>query len=214
LSLRLADPPSFEIRSPAVRRVDPSLDPEEERDRELMSRIRSGDKDAFRSLFRRYAPTAMALARRVLRQPNLAEETVQEAFLAVWKSPERFDPTRGSVRAWLMSAVHHRAVDLIRREEAQRRRSQEAGADPRVEPSDDPGVSVVEDVSLMQARVEVRRALEALPEAQRRVVELMYFDGYTQTRIAELLGLPLGTVKSRSLLGMRRLRGVLLGMER
>jgi RNA polymerase sigma factor (sigma-70 family) len=178
-----------------------------------MSRIRSGDKDAFRSLFRRYAPTAMALARRVLRRANLAEETVQETFLSLWKSPERFDPARGSVRAWVMSAVHHRAVDQVRREEAQQRRSQEAGADPRVH-SDDPGVSVVEEVTLMQARVEVRRALEGLPEAQRRVVELMYFDGYTQTRIAELLGLPLGTVKSRSLLGMRRLRGVLLGMER
>ncbi len=213
MSLRLAESAHLATRSPAVRRVDPRLDPLEAPDRDLMVRIRSGDQEAFRSLFRKYAPTAMALARRVLRRGHLAEETVQEAFLSVWKAPERFDPSRGSVRAWLMSAVHHRAVDLVRREEAQQRRSQEAGADPRVD-TDDPGVSVVEEVTLMQARVEVRRALEALPDAQRQVVELMYFDGYTQTRIAETLQLPLGTVKSRALLGMRRLRGVLLEVER
>lgn len=196
-----------------MRRPDVGVDSDEARDRELMRRIRSGDQAAFRSLFNRYAPTAMALARRVLRRGHLAEETVQEAFLSVWKNPDRFDAARGSVRSWLMSAVHHRAVDLVRREEAQQRRSREAGAD-RASDVDDPGVSVVEEVGLMQARVEVRRALEGLPPDQRRVVELMYFDGFTQSRIAELLDLPLGTVKSRTLLGMRRLRAALVGMER
>jgi RNA polymerase sigma factor (sigma-70 family) len=208
--LRLAHP--LRVRVP-MSRPDPRADVDEALDRDLMVRIRSGDQEAFRSLFRRYAPTAMALARRVLRRGHLAEETVQEAFLTVWKNPERFDAARGSVRSWLMSAVHHRAVDLVRREEAQQRRSQEAGADRTVD-TGDPGVSVVEEVGLMQARVEVRRALEGLPADQRRVVELMYFDGYTQSRIAELLDLPLGTVKSRTLLGMRRLRAALVGMER
>jgi len=178
-----------------------------------MAAIRSRDEEAFRELFRRYGPTAMALARRVLRRRSLAEETVQEAFLSVWKSPEGFDPRRGSVRAWLMSAVHHRAVDLVRREEAQQRRSLEALGDPRTT-TDDPGVTVVEEVGLMQTRIEVRRALQDLPEPQRRVVELMYFDGRTQTQIAESTGIPLGTVKSRALLGIRRLRGALLEMER
>jgi RNA polymerase sigma-70 factor (ECF subfamily) len=195
-----------------VKREEP-LDLDEARDRDLMSRIRTGDQEAFRALFHRYAPTAMALARRVLRRPTLAEETVQEAFLFVWKAPERFDPERGSLRAWLMSVVHHRAIDLVRREEAQHRRSLESVSDPQLE-QDDPGVGVVEEVSLAQTRLEVRRALEDLPPAQRQVVELMYFGGYSQTQIADSMDIPLGTVKSRAMLGMRRMRGALLGVER
>ena len=212
LVLHLLDHPRH-ARAASVKREDLRSDEDEARDRALMSRIRGGDQDAFRSLFRRYAPTAMALARRVLRRPTLAEETVQEAFLSVWKDPERFDPERGSLRAWLMSVVHHRAIDLVRREEAQQRRSLESITDPLTE-QDDPGIGVVEDVSRAQERLEVRRALEALPSAQRQVVELMYFGGYSQTQIADSMDIPLGTVKSRAMLGMRRLRGALLGMER
>jgi RNA polymerase sigma factor (sigma-70 family) len=196
-----------------VRRPRARLDPFEARDRELVDGIRAGDQRSFRVLFHRYAPTAMALARRVVRRDNLAEETVQEAFLALWQHPERFDAERGSVRSWLMSAVHHRAVDAVRREEAQRRRTGEAVSDPDLDPVD-PGVSVVEEVGLAQSRIEVRRALEGLPPDQRRVIELMYFEGLTQARVAELLELPLGTVKSRTLLGMRRLRSALLETER
>jgi RNA polymerase sigma-70 factor, ECF subfamily len=188
-------------------------DADEAGDHDLVARIRSGEEQAFRSLFRRYAPTAMALAQRVLRHGHLAEETVQEAFLAVWRNPERFDPDRGSVRSWLMTTVHHRAVDVVRREEAQQRRGAQAEAEPMVDLTD-PAVTVVEEVTLLQERLAVRRALEALPQEQRRVIELMYFDGYTQSRVAELLELPLGTVKSRTLLGMRRLRAALLEMER
>lgn len=212
MPLHLAEQP-LTLSIPSVKGADKALDADEIRDRDLMASIRSRDEEAFRELFRRYGPTAMALARRVLRRRSLAEETVQEAFLSVWKSPEGFDPQRGSVRAWLMSAVHHRAIDLVRREEAQQRRSLEAASDPRMT-TDDPGVTVVEEVGLMQTRIEVRRALQDLPEPQRRVVELMYFDGRTQTQIAESTGIPLGTVKSRALLGIRRLRGALLEMER
>ena len=98
----------------------------ETRDRDLVQRIRRGDGEAFRGLFGRYSPSAMSLARRVVRQPFLAEEIVQEAFLAVWRNPGGYDPQRGSVRAWLMGMVHHRAVDAVRREESQRRRAEEA----------------------------------------------------------------------------------------
>ncbi len=87
------------------------------RDRDLVRRIERGEEEAFRGLFRRYAPTALALARRVARQPYLAEEIVQEAFLAVWRNPRGYDEGRGSVRSWLMGMVHHRAVDAVRREE-------------------------------------------------------------------------------------------------
>ncbi|MFN2544855.1 MAG: RNA polymerase sigma factor [Actinomycetota bacterium] len=183
------------------------------RDRELIRRIRRGDAEAFRTLFRRYAPAALGLARRVVRQPHLAEEIAQEAFLAVWRKPEGFDPVRGTVRSWFMGAVHNRAVDAVRREEAQRRRAEEASADPDLEPVD-PGSSVVEELGLFQERLAVREALGKLPPEQLRVIELMYFGGQSQSRIAALLDLPLGTVKSRTLLAMRRLRAELLKRER
>jgi RNA polymerase sigma factor (sigma-70 family) len=185
----------------------------EARDRDLMKLIAGQDEDAFRRLFRRYAPTAMSLAQRVLRQPHLAEETVQEAFLSVWRNPGGYDAERGSVRAWLMSTVHHRAVDLVRREEAQRRRAEDAMAtrDPGPE---DPADVVVDKVGVPQERAAVRGALDDLPPEQRRVIELMYFGGLSQSQISERLKLPLGTVKSRTLLGMRRLRAALAGMER
>jgi RNA polymerase sigma-70 factor (ECF subfamily) len=178
------------------------------RDRDLLRRIADGDRESFRRLFARYAPTAMALAKRVVRQAHLAEETVQEAFLAVWRRPGGYDPERGSVRAWLMSTVHHRAVDAVRREEAQRRRTDEAMFDVAAVEYDH-AEAVVEEMGLPEERDAVRRAMGSLPEEQRRVVELMYFDGLSQSRIAERLELPLGTVKSRTLLAMRRLRGEL-----
>jgi RNA polymerase sigma factor (sigma-70 family) len=194
-------------------RVDEPGDLSEARDRDLIERIRRGEEEAFRGLFRRYAPPALGLAKRVVRETHLAEETVQEAFLSVWRNPGGFDPSRGSVRSWLMTAVHNRAVDAVRREEAQRRRAEDAAADPDLGPVD-PGHSVVEEIGLFQERVAVREALEKLPPEQRRVIELMYFGGQSQSRISERLGLPLGTVKSRTLLAMRRLRAELLGIER
>lgn len=197
------------VRSEPLGTVDLS----DARDRELFARLREGDEDAFRGLFDRYAPTAKALALRVVRQAHLAEEIVQEAFMAVWKNPDGYDADRGSVRSWLMGTVHHRAVDLVRREEAYRRRTEEAipGA---YEDQADHADEVVEAIGLPEERRIVRAALAELPEEQRRVLELMYFDGKSQTQIAEATGLPLGTVKSRALLGMRRMRGALEGIER
>ncbi len=197
------------VRSEPLGTVDLS----DARDRELLARLREGDEDAFRGLFDRYAPTAKALALRVVRQAHLAEEIVQEAFMAVWKNPDGYDADRGSVRSWLMGTVHHRAVDLVRREEAYRRRTEEAipGA---YEDQADHADEVVEAIGLPEERRIVRAALAELPEEQRRVLELMYFDGKSQTQIAEATGLPLGTVKSRALLGMRRMRGALEGIER
>lgn len=173
------------------------------RDRDLIKRIGQGDEEAFRGLFGRYGPSALALAQRVLRQQALAEETVQEAFLSVWRNPAGYDAGRGSVRAWLMSTVHHRAVDQVRREEAQRRRAEQVVVD--VDQAD-PAEAVVDELGLPQEREAVRGALEGLPAEQRQVIELMYFRGMSQSRISESLGLPLGTVKSRTLLAMRRLR--------
>lgn len=190
------------------------VDVTESGDRDLVRRVAGGDDEAFRGLFRRYAPSAMALARRVVRQQFLAEEIVQEAFLALWRNPDGYDEERGSVKAWLMGMVHHRAVDLVRREESHHRRAEETPPDGTVVVPEDPAQQVVEEIGLPEERKAVRAALEDLPPEQREIIELMYFDGLSQTRIAERLSLPLGTVKSRTLLGMRKLRVALAGMER
>jgi RNA polymerase sigma-70 factor (ECF subfamily) len=182
-------------------------DLEDARDRDLVRRIASGDEEAFRALFRRHGPMANGLALRLVRQRFISEEIVQEAFLALWRDPGAYREDRGNFRSWLMSTVHHRAVDAVRREEAQRRRSRDA-AEAGVVIEGDVGEKVVEEADLAETRSKVRAALEGIPAEQRRVLELMYFEGKTQSRIAEELGLPLGTVKSRTLLGMRRLRGM------
>jgi RNA polymerase sigma-70 factor (ECF subfamily) len=187
-----------------------AVDLSETRDLDLVRRIAGGDEDAFRGLFRRYAPSALALARRVVRQPFLAEEIVQEAFLAIWRNPGGYDRGRGSVKSWLMAMVHHRAVDMVRREESQRRRAEDAQV-ADVVPIEDIADSVAEELDLRGERRAVRTALQALPEEQRQVIELMYFGGLSQSAIAGRLDLPLGTVKSRTLLGMRRLRRALMG---
>lgn len=189
-----------------------AIDLVEARDRELVTRIRRRDEEAFRGLFSRYAPTAKALAMRVVRQSHLAEEIVQEAFLALWRNPDGYDEQLGSVRSWLMGMVHHRAVDLVRREEAQRRRAERSVADA-VEELADHADEVVEQIDLPDERKRVRAALDELPDEQRNVLELMYFRGLSQSQIADRTGLPLGTVKSRTLLGMRRLRLALGGVD-
>jgi RNA polymerase sigma-70 factor (ECF subfamily) len=179
---------------------------EDARDRELVRRLGAGDEDAFRALFRRYGPQAKAVALRLVRQAFLAEEIVQEAFLALWRVPAAYREELGTFRAWLLSTVHHRAVDLVRREEAQRRRA----AEPEPEPVEDVGQTVVDQAHLRETREQIRSAVGLLPEPQRQVIQMMYFQGKTQSAIAAELGLPLGTVKSRTLLAMRRLRGSLM----
>jgi RNA polymerase sigma-70 factor (ECF subfamily) len=189
-----------------------SIDLSDARDEELVERLRQADEDAFRGLFRRYAPSALALARRIVNQPFLAEEIVQEAFLAVWRNPAGYDRQRGSVRTWLMGMVHHRAVDAVRREESQRKRAEDSrGADVVVV---DFAEQVVDQLGLPEERKAVRAALEELPAEQRQVIELMYFGGLSQSKVAARLDLPLGTVKSRTLLGMRRLRAALVETRR
>jgi RNA polymerase sigma factor (sigma-70 family) len=190
-----------------------SAEPAGAHDEELLLRVEGGDDRAFRELFARYAAIANALAFRLVRQAQVAEEIVQEAFLAVWRNPERYDRTRGSVRSWLLGTVHHRAVDAVRREQSQRRRAEQAAAvAPAVE--EDPIDDVVAAIDLPRDRRLVRRALAELPDEQRDVIRRMYFEGLSQSQIAERTGLPLGTVKSRTLLGMRRLRASLEGLER
>jgi RNA polymerase sigma-70 factor (ECF subfamily) len=177
-------------------------------DREMVARLAHGDEAAFQDLFQRYGPVANALALRIVRRAFMAEEIVQEAFLALWKDPAAYREERGTVRAWLMSAVHHRAVDAVRREETRRRRAGQGELEWAV-PGEDPADKVVDKEEAASSQTRVRAALQEIPPEQREVLMMMYFEGKTQASIAQELAVPLGTVKSRTLLAMRRLRALL-----
>jgi RNA polymerase sigma-70 factor (ECF subfamily) len=182
-------------------------------DADLIERVAANDEAAFRELFVRYGTAARALAGRVVGQPQLAEEVVQDAFLVVWRTSDRFDQARGSLRAWLFGIVHHRAVDAVRREQAQRRRAARLRARAEVDGEagvvSDPTDDVLDAMEGAGRHSAVREALRCLPVAQRDVLIRMYFDGLTQSQVASRRATPLGTVKSRALLGMRRLRAAL-----
>lgn len=174
----------------------------------LITRIAAGDRDAFSRFYDLLAPTAYGLIRRVLRDPEAAAEVLQEVFWQVWREAPQYDPTRGSPEAWLVMRAKTRAIDRLR---SIRRRDRtfvapvdEAVARSRDEPTENPAV-VAEDRTLVQT------ALAQLPEPQRRVIELAFYDGLTQSEIAIRLGEPLGTVKTRARLGLERLRGALRG---
>jgi RNA polymerase sigma factor (sigma-70 family) len=177
-------------------------------DLDLHRRLRSGDRGAFEELYRRYAPGAYGLALRVTGQELLAEEVVHDAFLALWRAPEAFDPARGAFRSFFLSLVHHRAVDTVRREERLRRRTERA-MNLGEATGEDVAEGVVEEAWLTTRRKEVREALLALPEEQRKVLEMAYFGGLTQAEIAGELAIPIGTVKTRTLSAMRKLRNLL-----
>jgi RNA polymerase sigma factor (sigma-70 family) len=178
-------------------------------DLELHRRLLEGDEQAFAELYSAYAPAAYGMAYRVTGQEALAQDVVHDAFIALWRAPEAYDPARGSLRTFFLSLVHHRAVDTVRREERMRRRNERA-ANLEAVYDEDVAEGVVEASYLGVRRKEVREAMGTLPAEQRRVLALAYFGGYTQARIAEELGIPVGTVKTRTLAAMRKLRRALV----
>ncbi|HWB72615.1 MAG TPA: sigma-70 family RNA polymerase sigma factor [Egibacteraceae bacterium] len=171
----------------------------------LLARVANGDQAAFAALYERVAGAVYGLVRRVLRDPAQSEEIAQEVMLEVWCNAPRFDPARGSATAWIMTMAHRRAVDRVRSEQAARAR------DDRVAARDDERGRdvVVEEVESRLEHQQVRRALEHLTDLQREAVELAYYGGYTYREVAELLGAPLGTVKTRLRDGLIRLRDTL-----
>ncbi|PVZ14145.1 RNA polymerase sigma-70 factor (ECF subfamily) [Actinomycetospora cinnamomea] len=174
----------------------------------LLERIGDRSADALAQLYDRFGRPAYSLARRICIDEALAEDVVQEVFLVVWRDPGRFDPARGSVSTWLLTLVHHRAVDAVRREATRRRRTvapSEDGEEWNVPPG--PGA----DQAALGAVVagKVRDALASLPAEQREALALAYFGGYTQREVASLVGVPLGTVKSRMFTGTKKLRSLL-----
>jgi RNA polymerase sigma factor (sigma-70 family) len=152
-------------------------------------------------LLDQYTARAWSLAHRIVGDDTLAEDVVQEAFLAYWRNPAAYDGDRGSFGSWFLALVHHKAVDVVRREESHRRRADAAAQLA--------GQDTVEDVAeTVAGRItdsRVRSALESLPAAQREALVLAYWGGFTQQEIAQRTGAPLGTVKTRMLAGMRRL---------
>lgn len=178
-----------------------------------MALVRAGDASGLEQVYERYSRPAYSLARRILGDSTLAEDVIQEVFMALWRAPEKFDASRGGFSSWLLAMTHHKAVDAVRREETMRRRRTKAAEDDETlgggELGTGPGVE--EQVLVTLQGDGVRRALGQLPKVQREALTLAYFGGYTQREVAALTGAPLGTVKTRMLAGMRRLRDVLGG---
>lgn len=179
-------------------------------DRALVARVTEGDGGALEALYRRYGRACYSLARRILTDEQLAQDVVQEVFLTVWRDAHRFDPAKGGFSGWLLSMTHHKAVDAVRREENHRkRRTSDELLDERV--GDTPQVD--EEVWSTIRRERVRAAMQTLPVPQREALVLAYFGGYTQREIAGLTNTPLGTVKTRMLVGMKRLKSGLDGIQ-
>jgi RNA polymerase sigma-70 factor (ECF subfamily) len=172
-------------------------------DEDLMRLVQRGDARAFEAIYDRHGSAAFSLAYRIAGNRAQAEDIVQEAFLSVWRSSVRYRPERGSLRSWLLSVVHNRAIDSIRRSVAHSRNEVDsAGVEER---NAAPELTDVEAFRREEAQT-VRAAMERLPTDQLRVIELAYFGGFTHSQIAEMLGMPLGTVKGRMRLALDKMR--------
>lgn len=181
------------------------------RDDELMDRLPGRDLGAFQALYERYSDLVYSVSLRVVADPYVAEDVTQDVFLRVWRRPEQFDVTRGKFVTWLLSVTRNRSIDVRRsqgrrlRHEALPTSSEEEDVLPSNDDRDDPALATV----LSDERLAVRKALEVLPAEQKLAIQLAYFGGLTQQEIANKLGQPLGTVKTRIRLGMQKMRGAL-----
>ena len=176
-------------------------------DAHLADRIRSGDTAALGDLYERYASTALAVAQRVVGRREEAEDVVHDAFVAVWRKIDRFDAQRGSLRGWLMTVVRNRAIDRVR---ARRTTVDVDDADERSLLRTGPNPTWEEALRRASA-YDLRASMAALPEEQRRAVELAFFQGYTYREVAELTGVAPGTANGRMRLALSRLRSALGG---
>jgi RNA polymerase sigma factor (sigma-70 family) len=176
-------------------------------DEALVALVARGDEAALGELYERVGRVAYGLAFRVLRDDRLAEDAVQEGFLAVWRTAAAFRAERAKASTWILTLVHRRAVDLVRREE---RRRAEPLPDDASGAAAGPAEAATEEAAwLRYERERVQSALAQLPDVQREAIELAYYGGYSQSELAERLGVPLGTIKSRMFAGLARLRELL-----
>lgn len=169
----------------------------------LMIALAARDLSALAALYDRYGRIAYALAYRILGEAEAAEDVVHDGFISAWRGATSYRPERGNARGWLLSIVHHRAVDVLRRKTTFRPAPLEA-AESR--PAED---DTAEEATRNVDHASVRAALAALPDVQRRTIELAYFGGYTHVELAEIMGVPLGTVKGRVRIGLQKLRRAL-----
>lgn len=176
-------------------------------DEELMDLLVEGDPRAFEAIYDRHGKAAFSLAYRIVGDRVAAEDVVQEAFLSIWRSAVRYQRARGSVRNWILGIVHHRGIDGLRRTGVHQNRR--ASAEGIEEWKEAPDRTDVQAIQADEART-VREALRTLPEQQGRVIQLAYFGGFTHTQIAEMLDMPVGTVKGRMRLGLEKLRRKLM----
>jgi RNA polymerase sigma-70 factor, ECF subfamily len=173
-------------------------------DARLVVAIARRQPDALAEVYRRHAGAVLGLARRVLGDPKLSEEIVQEVFLGLWRAPDAFDPERGSLRSYLLAQAHGKSVDVVRAEMSRRAR-EEREARLRV----GSGYDLEREVVDLTIADRVRRTMEALPEQERRAIELAYFGGQTYREVAVTLGAPEGTIKTRIRTGLKRMRATL-----
>lgn len=176
---------------------------DEARDLQLMGRVAAGDRTAFAELYDRHAAVLLGFLVRMLRRRETAEEILQEAFVKAWNHAGRYRPERAVPRAWLLTMARSAAIDRIRSSQARVRREGEWTRAERGAPAEPVGTARIE---AGEAQGAVAAALDGLPQEQRRCIELAFFEGLTHREVAERLQQPLGTVKSRILLGMKRLR--------
>jgi RNA polymerase sigma factor (sigma-70 family) len=171
-------------------------------DEAVVALVARSDEQALAELYRRFGRLAYGLAFRILRDDALAQDAVQEAFLGVWRAAGRFTAERAKPSTWLLTLVHRRAVDLVRREERRRTEPLQPETEPTI-------AEAADEAELTTQRQTIREALRQLPAEQREAIELAYYGGYTQSELAERLGQPLGTIKSRMFTGLARLREAL-----
>ena len=175
-------------------------------DEDVMQFVRRGDARAFEVIYERHSAAAFSLAYRMMGTRAGAEDVTQEAFLSIWRSGARYDHAKGSVRTWVLGIVHHRAIDALRRATVHdRRRAGDEGIEERFEARDRTDA----EAARREEAGAVRGALSPLPADQVQVIELAYFGGFTHTEIAEMLGAPVGTIKGRMRLGLKKMRAQL-----
>jgi RNA polymerase sigma-70 factor, ECF subfamily len=175
-------------------------------DEDVMQLMRRGEARAFEVIYDRHSAAAFSLAYRMMGTRSGAEDVTQDAFLSMWRSGARYDRTRGSVRTWVLGIVHHRAIDALRRSTVHdRRRASDEGIEERFEARERTDV----EAARREEAGTVRHALESLPADQSQVIELAYFGGFTHTEIADMLDAPVGTIKGRMRLGLKKMRAQL-----
>jgi RNA polymerase sigma-70 factor, ECF subfamily len=182
-------------------------------DEDLVQRMSQGDVAALEALYDRYSRAVFSFAVRIVRDPRIAEEILQEAFMRSWQQSARFELSKGSFPSWLLSITHNLAIDELRKSQRRPQRADLVDISDVLRGEVDESASVEEAAEANELRVEIRAAMDRLPGPQQRVIELAYFEGLTQREIAAFLDEPLGTIKTRMRLGMQKLKELLAEQE-